>query len=81
MKWPFGATAIWILYFRRESSPSILYGRAANYRLATNVGAARRASRARVEPAESPMLDVIFLVAGLAFFGLAMLYVVACDRL
>jgi hypothetical protein len=27
------------------------------------------------------MLDVIYLAAGLAFLGVAVLYVVACDRL
>ncbi len=30
---------------------------------------------------ESPMLDVIFIVAGLGFFAVAILYLAACDRL
>jgi hypothetical protein len=36
---------------------------------------------ARRPPGDRPMLDVIFIAIGLAFFAVAILYVAACDRL
>jgi len=39
-----------------------------------------RGDRGRTASRSEPLLDVLFVVAALAFFGLALAYVVACDR-